>query len=422
MASVQANRSSSGAAGALGLHEELSTGGVGAELRDGLRTAALRCTCGPEHLRLRSEHGELVKPRGGCVNRCEYCAQMAALENSEMLGLDAASTGVVPGVLMVLGTRQPFPAMPGVCECDDLDGAVCERCATSRAMMAPYSLGLQLVTRTLRRYWPDAQYAALVEYTTGYGPRSGGLRRPHWNLLWKGIPAVDCDVATAIAAHLWCKHVDAEEHAQHGQPIYSPAGLFRYLAKHFQKGAQTPPDGFTGQRFNCSRGYFGTDAATGVAITRAMARARAKDALRLKRELWKAQQRHGAEADAYDVELDAQLAYRQALATRWVLASESGARLGDAGLRGPAAARGRDALAARRARAHGRLLSLLAGDFLPLRELVLFTLHDQTANLTGRGSPHGRRKPAGPIAGTRVTGEPTINTDRPPTPVNVIGA
>ncbi len=280
--------SSLASAGApLGLHEELC---------DVERVRAKNgCVCGPEFLRLRSDHGELVRLRGGSVNVCAYCATLAAVENCEMLALDAMQ-GDPPTALLVLGTR------------------------TATIDMAGFYRGLAQVMRAIRRQWPAAQYASLVEFTTGYGPRSGGLRRPHWNLLLKGVPADATDRLHAIAAPVWCRHVDAEPSVQHAASIYAAGGLMKYLALHFQKVSQQPPADFTGQRFNCSRGYF-------TGCTRATARARAHEALALKREVWKASQRSD---DAHEVELNAQLAHRRNLATRWVLTSENGARLSDA--------------------------------------------------------------------------------------------
>lgn len=257
--------------------------------------SASQCGCGPAHLLLRSDHGELVRPRGGSVNRCDYCAKLAAVENCEMLALDALD-GEAPAVLLVLGTR------------------------TVTVDMAGFNAGLQQVLRALRRRWPRAQYACLVEFTTGYGERSGGLRRPHWNLVLKGVPAEDAHLVLAVAAPVWCRHVDAAPAAQHASSVRAAGALMKYLALHFQKSSQAPPAGFTGQRFNCSRGYF-------TCGTRAVARARARESLRLKREVWRASQ---LLEDAYDVELQAQLAYRRARSTRWVLASASGARLSTA--------------------------------------------------------------------------------------------
>jgi hypothetical protein len=113
--------------------------------------------------------------------------------------------------------------------------------------------------------------------------------------------------------------VDAEIPAQHVSAIESSAGVLRYVAKHFTKSSQAPPEGFRGQRFNCSRGYF-------TGCSRATARARARDSVSLKRALWRARQAD-VDASAHDVELNGQLAHRLALSTRWVLATASGARI-----------------------------------------------------------------------------------------------
>lgn len=219
-----------------------------------------------------------------------------------MLSLDSMG-GDAPNGLFVLGTR------------------------TATVDMAGFYNGLRLAKRALKRRWPAFEYACLVEFTTGKGEKSGGLRRPHWNLLTKGIPDDQLDAAGAIAFPIWCRHVDAEVHAQHVSSIRSGEALAKYLALHFQKHDQRPPANFTGQRFNCSRGYF-------TGCTRATARARARESLSLGREVWKQLQREDADrpTSAHDVELNAQLAYRLAVATRWVLASESGARLSDQAL------------------------------------------------------------------------------------------
>jgi len=345
MAFAQASSETGGAA-ALGLHEELS------------HPAVLRCVCGPRNLLLRSSHGELVRPRGGCVNRCAYCAKLAAVENSEMLALDALE-GDPPAVWMVLGTRTPFPVLPGECECSE-DGGRCERCTLLRGQMAGFYDGLRLAKRALRRRWPGAEYAAMLEFTTGYAATSSGLRRPHWNLLVKGVPAADAKEAGEVAARIWCRHVDAEPAAQFSGSIYAAGGLMRYMAQHFQKASQEPPEGFTGQRFNCSLAYF-------TGCTRAVARRRAKEALAIKRELWKAQR---VDADAYDVELRAHEAHQRSLSTVWTLASATGSRLGTAIIDGAPTRRSRnDEATARRVE---RLRALRDGDMMPARDLALF--------------------------------------------------
>jgi len=277
-------------AGRLGKHEELAD-------KERQRANEQGCTCGPKYLRLRSEHGELVKPRGGSVNLCEYCAKLAAVENCEMLMLDALE-GDAPTVLMILGTR------------------------TATLDMGEFRAARDHMVKAIRRRWPAFEYACQTEYTTGYGPKSGGLRRPHQNWFVKGVAAADADELHEVAVPVWCAGVDAEPFLQYVAPIDNVVGLTKYVTDHFMKASQRPPAGFKGQRFNTSAGYFG-------AITRAQARARAKESLALKREIHK----HGLVLDdAHEIELAANLAHRRNLSTRWVLASETGVRLSDAAI------------------------------------------------------------------------------------------
>lgn len=254
-----------------------------------------------------------------------------------MLSLDALE-GDPPTGLFVLGTR------------------------TATVDMTLFRAGLREAKRALKRRWPRFEYAQLLEFTTGYAEKSGGLRRPHWNLMTKGIPADQLDAAGAIAFPIWCRHVDAEIHAQHVRPIYAAEGMAKYLALHFQKESQQPPEGFTGKRFVPSTGYF-----TGA--TAAVARSRARESLALKREVWKQLERSDADApaDAHDVELNAQLAYRLAMRTRWVLASETGARLSDQALPTTTA---RQRLHRHALEAAARRAALLAPDWMPAREVL----------------------------------------------------
>jgi hypothetical protein len=136
----------------------------------------------------------------------------------------------------------------------------------------------QLV-KALKRRWPGCEYAALVEYTTGYGPRSGGRRRPHWNLLLKGIPAEDVDQVADVVAKVWCPRVDANPQAQYVAAVAEFGGLSRYVAMHFQKSSQRPPAGWSGHRFLHSRGYF--------AVPLPQIRSQAREQLRRKRLRWK---------------------------------------------------------------------------------------------------------------------------------------
>jgi hypothetical protein len=211
-----------------------------------------------------------------------------------MLVVDALE-GNAPQLVAILGTR------------------------TATLDMGAFKLARKKMVEAVRRRWPEAEYAYEVEFTTGYGPRSGGLRRPHWNWFWKGIPRADWWVASWVIVTTWCRYVDAEPGAQYVDVIRNEVGLTKYVTEHFMKASQRPPEGFSGQRFCCSRGYFGQ----GVSVT--LARARARESLRLKRELWKATRAgHGA----HDAELIARQALELAHRTVWVLANDRGARVG----------------------------------------------------------------------------------------------
>jgi hypothetical protein len=189
-----------------------------------------------------------------------------------MLSLDALE-GNAPDVWMVLTTR------------------------TATVDMEAFYRARAKVMRALRRRWPQLEYASCLEYTTGFAQRSGGERRPHWNKLLKGVRKRDIAAIRKIAVRIWCAHVDADPAGQYVGDVYAKGGLMRYLAKHFQKSSQRPPADFKGQRFNCSKGYFGQ-------LSRAQARARAKDSLSFKRELRRARKLGlvGARADDYATE------------------------------------------------------------------------------------------------------------------------
>ena len=231
------------------------------------------------------------------MNRCEYCAKLAAVENCEMLVLDALN-GNAPQIVAILGTRTPA-----------LD-------------MDAFARAREYVVDAVRRRWPDAEYAYEVEFTTGYGPRSGGLRRPHWNWFWKNVPVEDVEQVAGVVVGAWCRHVDALPEHQYVAAIRNEIGLTKYVTEHFMKASQRPPAGFRGQRFCCSRRYFGEG------VTVATARARARESLRRKRELHKAIE---AGFGPHDAELVAHQALELAARTVWVLTNERGVRIGKGG-------------------------------------------------------------------------------------------
>ncbi len=109
--------------------------------------------------------------------------------SARALAVDACE-GDAPELWMVLGTR------------------------TATTDMADFYAAFKEVMRRVRKVWPGAEYASLLEFTTGYGPRSGGRRRPHWNVLVKGVPAAARRRFRKIAVPAWCDNVDAAPGAQ----------------------------------------------------------------------------------------------------------------------------------------------------------------------------------------------------------------
>ncbi len=229
------------------------------------------------------DRGEAVRGRCKATNLCAYCARLGAVENAEVLALDALA-GSAPEVWAVLTTR------------------------TATLETARFYRSRDQVLKALRRRWPACEVASLVEFTTGYGPRSGGDRRPHWNLLIKGVPREDVDQAREVIVGVWCSREDARPEGQHVGAIGEVGGLMRYLALHFQKESQQPPEGWRGHRFLKTRGYLGGSTAA--------AREAARASLRHKRELWRAI-RAGLQGEA--AELEAAWAVEEAAERSWRL-------------------------------------------------------------------------------------------------------
>lgn len=208
------------------------------------------------------ERGDLVGyVAGRCkgVNVCDYCAIQAAHENARMLSLDALDDPQ-PQLLVILGTR------------------------TATTDPEPFYYGRQEVIRALReRFGRQVEYVSLCEFTTGKGSHSGGQRRPHWNVFVKGVPLDQVEDARAIVREVWCRCVDAEPAAQYVEELRDVGAAAQYVAMHFHKRDQAPPEGWRGQRFNASRGYF-------FGRTRREMRALARADLQRERELWKVRQ------------------------------------------------------------------------------------------------------------------------------------
>lgn len=247
------------------------------------------------NLRLLASDGTLVHGRCRATNRCDYCSRLEAVEFSEALALDALD-GNAPTTWMVLTTR------------------------TATHDVAAFYESRRQVQRAVRRRWPAAEFCWVVEFTTGYGPRSGGKRRPHWNALVKGVSTADADALADVVRAVWCAREDAEPQAQFVGPLYDAGGLMRYLALHFLKESQRPPKGWSGHRTSQTRGYF--------AQPMWKVRARARQSLRSKRAL------HRAIADGYEgpeAELVAGAALVKSESVRWeaVVVSEKVDRNGE---------------------------------------------------------------------------------------------
>jgi hypothetical protein len=289
--------------------------------------------------------GELVTGRCRATNLCDYCARLSAVETSELLALDALH-GSAPAVWVVLTTRSTDPDP------------------------ASFYDSRRQLWRAVKRRWPDAEYAGLVEFTTGYGPRSGGARRPHWNLLVKGVPAGDVAALRQLVADVWCGRVDAAPWAQYVGAVTEAGGLLRYVALHFLKESQRPPRGWRGHRFVHSRGYFRGRTPE--------LRVDARRSLRLKRLLWR-----GLDLEAAELEL----ALAESIGWSLVHVNPSTIERRDPEPGGrPGGTPGRDVLAALRARGGGE------HDGSDPRSALARARLRTHANAVGRAAPTARRR------------------------------
>jgi hypothetical protein len=180
-------------------------------------------------LRLRSALGRWYPVP--CARRdCPRCSARAARVFSEMVWLDTLADP--PAGVLCLTTVDPGDARDS------------DRFARNVAQ----------VVKALRRRWPDAQYLAWVEFTTGRARRSGGYRRIHLHAFLKGIPADDMAEAEAIARSIWRLRTGA--HVVTCEPIRTMRAAVNYLALHHQKPGQAPPRWWKGRRVRPSRGYW----------------------------------------------------------------------------------------------------------------------------------------------------------------------
>jgi hypothetical protein len=232
----------------------------------------------------------------GSTNVCPPCAKARALENAEVLALDAMQ-GNAPTLLLVLTTP--------LTDAEDALGLA--RRSREKLMKA------------LKLRWPAFEWACILEYSTGLGLNANGKRRPHWNYLVKGVPVDELHLVMEVVASVWCPRMGADLAAQHGQPVREAGGLMRYLALHFHKQDQTPPEGFKGHRFTKSRGYF--------TASMPVVREEARIALKVKRHTYRGEHEEGLQGaelfgyveDCLDDDLARtwQLVREQPIPTEW---------------------------------------------------------------------------------------------------------
>jgi hypothetical protein len=187
-------------------------------------------------VRWRMADGTLAYGRCQAPNRCDNCAQLAALETAMMLKLDAGELGSPPSVGLTTTTHRP-------------DFSMAELREATRKLMQ------HLRRHAERRGWDRVEYAAQLEFTTGLGTHSGGHRRPHLHHLIKGIPAECSEELEPELRRAWKVYEGSADQVS-CKPLRTVAGAIHYMGLHNSKRCQAPPAGFEGRRFRASRGYF----------------------------------------------------------------------------------------------------------------------------------------------------------------------
>lgn len=193
------------------------------------------CSRSPDGIRYQLPDGTLAPVRCCSPNKCDFCAYMTAVECGAAVLLDALEEGP-PRVAVTLTTRDP------------------------NTPTEKFRKDVEQVVRAIRRRHPDALYFGRVEFTTGKAARSGGHRRVHAHLLFKGIPAEDCAALELVTREVWKGRTGA--HRIEVAEIRSAAGAMHYVTAHFAKAIQRPPRGWTGRTTRYSiprgerRGYF----------------------------------------------------------------------------------------------------------------------------------------------------------------------
>lgn len=190
--------------------------------------------------------GTTAPLRSKASNRCPGCARIAAYEAMTMLRQDAEEHSA-PGHVVTLTSR------------DEIDADA-------------YREACRLFWRAFRRRWGAVEFCGFVEWTTGRGPRSGGIRRLHSHWLVKSLTLGAGDYVTRATTNLPCTCGDASRCVEcwtaahwrsltgawivQARELRSVGGVVGYLALHHEKMEQAPPAGWTGRRLRPSKGYF----------------------------------------------------------------------------------------------------------------------------------------------------------------------
>jgi hypothetical protein len=180
---------------------------------------------------------------------------VTAYENAGVLALDAREDDHrVPVAVLTLTTRDQLSA-------------------------GQYRVAVASFWRAFRKQWGRVEYCGFVEWTTGRGPRSGGVRRQHEHFLLKDLALRDGCYFTAApggwtpgagrarcscdqprrCVECWTRREWRElagAWVVNVTPLRSVHGATAYLAFHHDKLAQRPPAGWRGKRFRPSKGYF----------------------------------------------------------------------------------------------------------------------------------------------------------------------
>lgn len=188
-------------------------------------------------------------------------------------------------------------AMVGLDAAEDRPGVVSTFTTRDRVTPADLREASRQIMRLVRAELGPVRYCHFLEFTTGRGRRSGGVRRPHLHTLWKGVDAAEgAPVIAGIAGHVLERIAGAYRHDV--EEIRTAAGATMYVARHHLKESQAPPREWgPTRRVRPGRGYWSRPADE----LRSQAKAIVREARARKRFLAAVE---AAEAEVGDLDLD----------------------------------------------------------------------------------------------------------------------